>query len=496
MFTPRKDSYIEVRGRNMDRRQFIGLTATGMMACSLPKEGSQASTFRLQKKIPLTQPYDLIVCGGGAAGVAAALAAGRAGMKVLLAEGQGQLGGMATSGLVSHWLGGRTTDCLRWAVGGIFRAMSQEAHRRGFALIPKDDPNGRLSPHGWGRGMLTAGIPFDPYHMAAYLDELCAESGVETLFYTQAVEPVVHDDRITHLILFNKSGLQAVPVKAVVDATGDADIAARSGCDFETGREGDGGVAAATLQFHASNVDRDKLGAFIHNYDARRFRDKITSLRKRGEWTFPYDIFIATQIDKQDVFMINTSRLVGIDGTDAKSVTQGVIKGRRETIELLRLMQKHFPGFENARIKAVAPLLGVRESRRIKGRYRLSVEDLNRQNIFADTIGYSAYGWDLPDPDHPSCNPGHGKRSEVIAIPYRIMIPAPVGNLICPGRAVSVERPVLGPLRVMAPCMAMGEAAGTASLQAIGEGKRFDQVDTALLRQRLKSNGAIVEWPV
>jgi hypothetical protein len=124
----------------------------------------------------------------------------------------------------------------------------------------------------------------------------------------------------------------------------------------------------------------------------------------------------------------------------------------------------------------------------------LSVEDLAAGKQFEDTIGFSAYGWDLPDPKRPSDNPSHGRKLAVTPIPYRIMVPKPVENLICPGRAVSVERPVLGPLRVMAPCMAMGEAAGQAASMVVGRGESFGDVDPRTLRKALEENGAIVDW--
>jgi hypothetical protein len=152
------------------------------------------------------------------------------------------------------------------------------------------------------------------------------------------------------------------------------------------------------------------------------------------------------------------------------------------------------PGFSEARLKTVAPLLGVRETRRIRGPYVLSMEDLRAGKPFADTIGWSAYGWDLPDPKRPSDNPSHGRKRKVTPIPYRVMVPTPVENLVCPGRSVSVERPVLGPLRVMAPCMAMGEAAGEAAAIAVRSRLAFRDVDPWVLRERLASHGAIVDW--
>ncbi|MBM3335841.1 FAD-dependent oxidoreductase, partial [Candidatus Sumerlaeota bacterium] len=171
----------------------------------------------------------------------------------------------------------------------------------------------------------------------------------------------------------------------------------------------------------------------------------------------------------------------------------GMARGRAEVQKLMALMRKHIPGFEQARIKAVAPLLGVRETRRIRGRFMLTVADVAQGREFADCIGFSAYGWDLPDPKRPSENPGFGKKPELTPIPYRVMLPQPVANLICPGRSVSVERPVLGPLRVTAPCMAMGEAAGLAAAMAASRNSSFADVDINELRAELRKQRAIVD---
>jgi hypothetical protein len=158
-------------------------------------------------------------------------------------------------------------------------------------------------------------------------------------------------------------------------------------------------------------------------------------------------------------------------------------------------MRNHIPGFEQVKLKAIAPLLGVRETRRIMGDFMLTVDDLIHGKQFQDTIGYTAYGWDLPDPKNPSYQPMHEQKiqkPEFTPLPYRIMVPRPVDNLICPGRAVCVERHVLGPIRVMAPCMAMGEAAGTACKQVVDHNLKFAQVDQKRLREDLKQKGAIV----
>ncbi len=276
----------------LDRRGFLELAAgaAGVHMIASGADGStenkQPESLSFSRDLPIHEPYDVVVCGGGPAGTAAALAARRTGLKVLLVESQGQLGGMGTSGLVSHWLGGRTGhDCSRWVVGGIFRSMAEEATQRGFALLPKVE---KIQPHGWGAG-LAHGIPFDPYVMA----------------------------------------------KAVIDATGDADVAARSGCRVVKGRKSDGLMMPVTLQFHVNNVDQDTLATYIYDHKAGRLAREIRKLREQGEWTFPYDIFISVQLNEKGTMMINTTRICGIDGTDGASKTQGMIRGRAEIQKLM-----------------------------------------------------------------------------------------------------------------------------------------------------------------
>ena len=487
-----------MNAHRLTRRAFLGaagVTASISATSADAMSATPRACLSLKQDLPIYKPYDVVVCGAGPSGTAAALAARRAGLKVLVVEGQGQLGGMGTSGLVSHWLGGRPSDCSRWVVGGIFRTFAEEAARRGFALIPKPEKGRKFQPHGWYGG-LVHGIPFDPHVMAGFLDEQMIAAGVDVLLLTQVVDAVVESGRISHVVIFNKSGLAAVPATAVVDATGDADVAARCRCEVQSGRESDGLMTPATLQFHVDNVDQDALSEYIHENNAPRFREKIRQLREKGEWPFPYEIFISVQLQEKGTMMINTSRLVGIDGTDGRSITEGMIRGRAETQELLAIMQKHFPGFQNARLKAVAPLLGVRETRRIKGPFTLTVDHLVEGDDFDDTVGLSSYGWDLPDPKRPSHQPLSGKvrrKRSITPIPYRIMVPQPVENLICPGRAVSVERDVLGPLRVSAPCFAMGEAAGSAASQVVQDKRAFGEIDVSVLRGELAERGVVLD---
>ncbi len=445
--------------------------------------------------------YDIIVCGGGPAGCAAALSSARSGQKVLLVESTGQLGGMGVTALVSQWLGGRTQEG-EWVVGGIFKELSTEATEKGFALLPELNPNEKYHPFGWYNWFIH-GVPFDPFYMDLFLDEKLKAAGVDVLLHTQAVDAIVADEQISHVVIYNRSGLQAIRVKAVIDATGNADIAFKSGCETIKGRREDGKMTPASLIFHVYNVDQDKFTRYIEELRDPKLRDLINSLKKTGEWDFPYDIFIATQLLDKGEFYINTTRLVGVDGTDGSSISKGMVRGRKEIHKLMEIFKKHFPGFENVKIKSIAPQLGIRETRRIIGDFTLTVRDLTENNTFDDTIGFSMYGWDLPDPDKPSVQPFaddkvDGYKYKVqkglsTPMPYRIMIPRPIRNLINPGRAVSVEGQVLGPVRVMAPIMAMGEAAGLAAAQVVENRVSFAEVDINRLREELRNNDGIID---
>lgn len=448
---------------------------------------------RQSEDIPFTGEYDVVVCGGGPTGCTAALSAARQGLKVLILETQGQLGGIGVSGLVSHWLGCRNVKG-DWIVGGILQELAEDAAKMGFALIPQVPRGKKFQPHGWYMGLI-AGIPFDPYGMAHLYDEKINEAGVDVLFFTHFTDVTLKKGKITNVLFHNKSGFGSVSTKAVIDATGDGDVAYRCNCAMEKGRAEDGLMTPTSLEFHVYNVDQDVLEDYITKNDSPRFQELIKNLRERGIWKFPYEIFISVQLHEKGVMMINTSRLVGFDGTDAKSVSQLMMEGRKETYELFGIMQQYFPGFRNARIKSVASQPGIRETRRITGGFRLTVDDILSGKAFEDAIGYSSYGWDLPDPKKPSYQEMYEnkvKAPDKTPIPYRIMLPDKISNLICAGRMVNVERQVLGPLRVMGPCMAMGQAAGIASGQVVKKSVAYKNVDIQLLKSELIKNGAII----
>lgn len=437
--------------------------------------------------------YDFAVAGGGMTGVCAAVAAARHGLKTVLIERNSMLGGVATAGLVCHLLGGmkfREHGPFPRNTAGIFKELTDRLIARGHAVDP-DTIDRKNNPHGWFSGLAT-GVIFDVEAMKTELDALCIESGVELMFFTDIVDAKTDGDRLTHLIVHNKSGLCAVSASCFADTTGDADVAFLCGCPTVKGRDEDGGTAPASLEFHVDHADTEKCARYIAQNNEPRFRKLIQSLREKGEWPFPYDIFIAVQTTEPDTFFINTVRQVGIDGTDAGSISKAMTDGRKEIQTLFGVMKKYFPGFENSRLRTVAPVVGIRETRRIVGKYILTIEDLMSGKPFDDSIAVSSYGWDLPDPKKPSYQPlEHQKPPEYTRIPYRCMLPQKIGNLIVAGRCISVERDVLGPVRVMAPCCAMGEAAGLAAAIVLKNGVSFEHADIEQLHQLMEKDGCI-----
>lgn len=446
------------------------------------------------KNIEINEHYDLIVCGGGFSGFAAAYSAAREGLKVCLVERDGALGGVGTNGLVNHILGERCIENghVKTCIGGVFSELEKELLKMDGAIDVKD-VDLELPPHGWYSG-LGIGLIFDKEKMKLLLENMLQKMGVKILYMTDIVDVIKNKEEIKGIILHNKSGLYGIEGKYFVDATGDADICTMAGLETTKGDE-EGGLAAASLEMHLENVDWEALTQYMRSTGDVRFRAIITKLKEAGIWKFPYEIFISVMLTKKDIFMINTIRQVGIDGTNIDSLSRGITDGRKENFELFEIARKYFPGFGNARVREIAPIIGIRETRRIIGEYTLTVEDLITGNTFDDSIALSGYGWDLPNPKKPSYQPFHGveRKSKITQIPYRCLLPKGINNLIAVGRCISVEREVLGPVRVMGPCIAMGEAAGIATALALNKNITYNKVDTIALRNKIVESGGLVD---
>lgn len=438
--------------------------------------------------------YDVIVCGGGTAGCVAALAAARAGKKILLVERQSQFGGMGTSGLVCHWLGGRSFDTDRWVVGGLFRELTEAAVERGVACLPRarDFTDVPYTPYGQFKGPLLAGVPFDPVGMICLLEQALLDEEVDCLLQCHVQAVTQHDGRVESVTLIGKDGTREVGAKAFVDATGDADVAAQAGAPFVIGDEEDGDIAGVSLMLQLEGVDEARFMAAMIAEDDPRHRQRLADLQARGLLDIPLHILVFVKLNRDGRFMVNGNWAPAGDALSSEWRSQAMMDLRVRLPHLIEVFRTHFPSLEKCYLRSVASDLGVRETRRITGLRRLTVAEVQAGVSTEDAIGLSCYGWDLGGSRNVG-QPMHGKpKPEVVPIPYGIMVPKGVENVICPGRAVSVERQVLGPLRVMAPVMAMGEAAGLAAAQVVDEGCTFAALDCRALQSTLRKQGAIL----
>lgn len=448
-----------------------------------------------QKEIDDLYDFDLVVCGGGMSGIAAAISAARNGVSTLLIEKTGCLGGTATNGGVNHLLGAKryigASNSLKKCISGLFDEICDKMISSGAAIDPATVDFSH-NPHGW-IPVLGEGLIFDAEQLKFLLEKMCTDAGVKLLYYTDIIDAVTSEQKIERLVVHNKSGLFAVKGRYFVDATGDADIAFLSGNSVKVGREEDGLVAPATMEMHIEGVDTERLSKYIKENNARRFREEIARWREEGIWDFPFDSIISVQLVRDDVYMMNTIRQVGVDGLDGESLTEGTLDGRRQNFRLFEIIKSRIPGFENASIREIASVIGVRETRRINGEYVMTVNDLITNTNFDDTIALSAYGWDLPDPKSPSLQPMHNiSKPEFTPIPFRCLIPDKSDNLLVVGRCISVERDVLGPVRVMGPCVAMGQAAGIAAAVALKSEISFSKIEVSQLQAEIKSAGGII----
>ena len=418
--------------------------------------------------LPLAESAQVLVVGGGPAGVCAAVAAAEEGADTLLVERYGFLGGMATAGMVNPFMRYMSGDVQVNA--GLFQRIL-----------------GMLDQRGGRSGEDSSRRQFDPEILKLVLDELAQTAGVRLLLHAFLVDAVAQDGLIQRAVVAGKSGLQAIEADVFVDASGDADLAARAGADFEMGRPDDGLCQPMTLYFRMAGVDEDRLPDYeeinelyleekaagrIHN--PRDDVHRIIRTNHRGEVTF------------------NTTRILGHDATDAVSMTEVELKARRQVEQLVRFLKERVTGFENAYLVSIASQTGVRESRRILGDYVLTGDDFAHAAKFDDAVARGCFSIDIHNPA------GHGiygqrmPEGDWYEIPYRCLTPCRLDNLLVAGRPISCDHLMHGSLRVMPIAMSTGEAAGVAAALCVQQGKPTRGIDVLRLQETLRRRGASV----
>lgn len=435
------------------------------------------------RELRLDDSWDVIVVGGGPSGCTAAAASAREGAKTLLVEGTGILGGMGTSGLVPAWC--PFTDKERIIYCGMAERVLKQCIA-GMDHVRDDQFN-------W--------TPIDAELLKRIYDDLVTEAGVNVLFHT-VLSAVDTDENgnVSTLILSNKEGLTAYRAKVYVDCTGDADLAAWAGAEFQKGDEETGEMQPGTHCFLLANVDmyHYQHGVWLHGNNPQSPVHKMAADPKYDLIT---DSHACNNIVGPGTIGFNAGHIWDVDNTDPISLSKGLMTGRRFAAQFRDALAEYHPkAYASSFLVSTGSLLGIRETRRIIGDYMLTRDDYIARRSFPDEICRNSYFLDV----HLSLKAKAGTTEaelgkhyarydagESHGVPYRCLTPKGLRNVLVAGRSISADRAVQGSTRVMPVCLAMGEAAGLAAVLASGlEQIDVHAVDTEQLRSRLKAHGA------
>ena len=436
------------------------------------------------RSIKLNDEYEVIVVGGGPSGCAAAIAAARRGAKTLLIEATGCLGGMGTMGLLPAWCPFTDQEKI------IYRGIAEEifnASKTGIEHVKKED---------------TDWVPIDPERLKTVYDEYVVESGASILFHT-VLSAVDSENGIAKaIIVSNKAGLTAYKAKVYIDCTGDGDLAAWAGAEI-INASSDDDFQPATHCFEISNVNMKKYHKAESLY-AGNPNSPIHDIVRSGKYHIP-DTHICNNEVYPGTIGFNAGHIWHVDGTDPKTVSDAMIKGRKMAHEIHRALVDYQPKtFSHSKVTNTAPLMGIRESRRIMGDYILTKEDYLERRTFEDEICRNSYYIDVHHSADEAAQINEGqinidqrglkyRKGESHGVPYRCLTPKGLKNVLVAGRCISTDRAVQGSIRVMPVCLCTGEAAGKAAVIA----KEMDvvdvhKVDTDLLRNQIAEDGGYI----
>ena len=404
-----------------------------------------------ERKIPVTSEVDVLVCGGGVAGVAAAVCASRLGARVLLLERYGFLGGLVTGGLVI------TTPPLD---NGINREIAERL-RKQQAYAPLQKP---------GAEMIALKMhAIDPEVVKHELVELIRHTRVELLLHALIVGSIVEEGAVKGVLIENKAGRQAILAKTVVDCTGDADVAAFARAPFRVVKK------PITMMFNMAGVDVDKVLSRVGNWS--NLKQFVTEAVARGELRFELGTTLewgtpgvhAECLIHPGEINVWSGNLRGMDVLDPKQLTTAELITRDHVMRLVAYLRAYVPGFEGSWIELTSPILGVRATRQILGGISPNMQEV-RNTKFADTVA-KPYAEDT------------------IRLPYGTLLPQGVDNLLVAGRCISAEEEAMGQLRLIPVCSATGQAAGTAAALAAREDVTPGKLDISQVQTQLAKQG-------
>jgi hypothetical protein len=441
------------------------------------------------REIPIALNADVIVAGGGVAGISAALSAARSGVDTILVERYGFLGGTVTA-CPMKWIGGYNPKVH----GGIMREVIERLRREDG--ITREFHNPII-------GGLMIEVALDVFKEVSI--SMLEKAGARLLFHSWIADSIVEDCKICGVIIESKSGRQAITSKIVIDATGDADVAARAGASCEIGRPQDGRTQAMTLCGPTmDNVDTASLITFIHSYnkehpeDIKEFIDNgsvfaasgFTQFIKRAKdesgLSIGYDTIWINGKRGDPKVELSGSTVAGADGTNVLDLTRAEVISAKQLADMVAIAKKYIPGFKNSiRMDRGSAAIGVRETRRVMGRYILTEEDIVNGRKFDDAIAQNSTPMDVHSPE--------GSQSWTQAhpydIPYRCLVSKNVDNLLVAGRCISTTSRALASTRFIPCCMATGEAAGVAAAISVEKGVPPSSLNGAEIRKILIKAG-------
>jgi hypothetical protein len=447
------------------------------------------------KEVEVREQVDVLVVGGGPAGLGAAVSAARSGASVLLLEKRAFLGGNITSAYVEspNWFINNT----RFKSYGLYKEI-EEAYRAEYGRSDE------VRPYVPGR--------FGGEYLKIYLDELLEKEKVRVLFYAFVNDVVIENNRIKATLIQTKNGPVAVSAGVVIDATGDGDLAFAAGVPFKQGRDKDGYCQPGTLNLRLAGINpQDFIGASLADDPFRAINQQFMKDWDEGKIGIGKGLdcwrreMLMGRLTKGGVISsLNYPCSYMIDPTSSFDLTKGEIECRRYIKQIVSWMRKNLKGFEELEITAIAPELGFRDSRRIEGKYTLTMDDIESEKPFDDTICVFPRFYDMLAPDHnlrgDGSLEGQGYEGHILIhvapdsnraynIPYRTMVPVKMDNLLVSGRCISSTHVAESSIRAIYACMLTGQAAGTAAVIAIQDKVIPEKVNIRKLQDKLVRQG-------